>query len=229
MLFSCSSLKRVGSGNTVEPSEVNTLSAFCDNFKPYKTLYISGINAEIQIENEIYNSRVSLYYLPDSLFLLSAANSGFEIVRLGVTPDSTVYINRLDKLAYVIRNNPAVNAAPVLFADLEYLVNKQLLCTMQEIKRLNDSTLLVDHSEQDISKKIYFSLPGPQVSKFEFFQKKTGEYVVGEFNAEQKLIIYSNYIVDNLTMQAEGGVPEYDKILEVNLSVNKRKYNIIYL
>ena len=67
------------------------------------------------------------------------------------------------------------------------------------------------------------------VNKFEFFQKKTGEYVVGEMNDEKKIIIYSNYIVDDLTLQAEGGAVEYDRILNVNLSVNSRKYTIVYL
>jgi hypothetical protein len=219
----------MGSRTTAAPAELGGLSDYCSNLQPYKTLYISDIDAQIQIDDDTYNARVSLYYLPDSLFLLTAVNSGFEIVRLGVTPDSTVYINRLDKLMYIIRNGSEGFAPPVLFRDLEHMINKQMICEDSGVESVDVHTLLVDRSEQDIAKKIYFNLPGLLVSKFEFFHKKTGEYVVGEMDAEQKIVIYSNYIVDNLTLQAEGGKPEYDKILDVNLSVNKRKYNIIYL
>lgn len=229
MFFSCTPLKRLGGGDNISPGKQGTLSDFCASDNSYKTLYISGIDAKIIIDNKEYDSRVSLYYLPDSLFLLSAVNSGFEIVRLGVAPDSTVYINRLDKLAYIIRKQETGYAPPVQFTDLERLVNRQLLCEEAGVERLNDSVLLVDHSEQDISKKIFFRLPGPQVWKFEFFQKKTGEYVVGEVDAAQKIVIYSNYIMDNLTMQAEGGKVEYNTILDVNLDVNRRKYTIVYL
>jgi hypothetical protein len=229
LVFSCTPLKRLGGGNNVSPAKQGTLSDFCASDNAFKTLYISGIDAKIIIDNQEYDSRVSLYYLPDSLFLLTAVNSGFEIVRLGVAPDSTVYINRLDKLAYIIRNTDTGYAPPVLFGDLERLVNRQLLCEEPVVESVNDSVLLVDHSEQDISKKIFYSLPGPQVWKFEFFQKKTGEYVVGELDAEQKIIIYSNYIMDNLTLQAEGGDVEYNKVLDVNLAVNRRKYTIVYL
>jgi len=229
MVISCTPLRRLGGENQVPDAKQSSLSDFCASLNTYKSLYINGIDAKIIIDKQEYDSRVSLYYLPDSLFLLSAVNSGFEIVRLGVAPDSTVYINRLDKLAYIIRNTDSGYAPPVLFQDLERLVNRQLLCEEAGPERVNDSVLLVDHSEQDISKKIFFRLPGPQVWKFEFFQKKTGEYVVGELDAEQKIIIYSNYIVDNLTLQAEGGELEYNKVLNVNLAVNSRKYTIVYL
>ncbi|MDF1572204.1 MAG: hypothetical protein P1P82_11365 [Bacteroidales bacterium] len=229
MVFSCTPLKRLGGGNNVSPAKQGTLSDFCATDKSFKTLYISGIDAKIIIDNKEYDSRVSLYYLPDSLFLLSAVNSGFEIVRLGVAPDSTVYINRLDKLAYIIRSKDTGYAPPVLFRDLERLLNRQLLCEGSVVESVSDSLLLLDHSEQDISKKIFYRLPGPKVWKFEFFQKKTGEYVVGELDAEQKIIIYSNYIMDNITLKAEGGDVEYNKVLDVNLAVNRRKYTIVYL
>lgn len=229
LIFSCSPQKRLRGVKGYSPAETGSLAAFCDSSKSFKSLYISGIDATITLNEETYSSRVSLYYLPDSVFMLSAVNAGFEIVRVGVAPDSTVYINRLDKLAFVIRNDGMGAAPPVLFEDLESLVNKKLLCGEQASARLNDSTLLVDRSVQDIGKKIYFRMPGIQVDKFEFFQKKTGEYVVGEMKDKQKIIIYSNYIVDDLTLQAEGGKVEYDREVNVNLSVNSRKYDIIHL
>jgi hypothetical protein len=229
LIGACSPQKRMQGERQFDPGATGTLAAFCDSAYTFKTLYIKGIEANIAIDDEEYNSRVSLYYLPDSLVLLSAVNAGFEIVRIGVFPDSTVYINRLDKVAVVIRAYGTGNAPPVLFGDLERLVNNRLLCESRESLRINDSTLLVDRSEQDISKKIYYRIRGPQVWKFEFFQKKTGEYVVGEMKEGRKIVIYSNYIVDDLTLQAEGGDVEYDRIIDVNLSVNKRKYNIVHL
>lgn len=229
LIFSCSPQKRLRGAGEYAPGEAGSLAAFCDSSKSFKTLYISGIDAKIYINNEEYSSRVSVYYLPDSIFLLSAVNAGFEIVRVGISPDSTVYINRLEKLAFIIQNKGTGYAPPVLFGDLERLVNKRILCNSREAKRISDSTLLVDRSVQDITKKMYFSMPGLQTSKFEFFQKKSGEYVVGEMKDKKKIIIYSNYIVDDLKLEAEGGDIEYDRILNVNLSVNKRKYDIIHL
>lgn len=229
MLLSCSPQRRLSNTPVYGTGPAGSLAAFCDSIKDYKTLYISGIDAKIFINEEQYSSKVSIYYLPDSLFMLSAVNAGFEIVRVGVSPDSTVYINRLDKLAYVIPTNGAGYAPPLLFEDLERMVNKKLLCDQHEAARINDTTLLVDRSVQDIAKKIFYSMPGVKTSKFEFFQKKTGEYVVGELKDPGKIIIYSNYIVDDLKIEAVGGAIEYDRILNVNLSVNTRKYDIIHL
>ena len=229
LIFSCSPQRRLSSNQGIAPGSAGSLHAFCDSVKPIKSLYIKGIDAKILLDDKEYKAKVSIYYLPDSLFLVSAVNAGFEIVRMGVSHDSTVYINRLDKLVYVIRNNDAGAAPPVLFEDLERLLNRTLLCDSGEIEKRNDNTLVVDRSTQDIAKKIFYGLPGPQVNKFEFFQKKTGEYVVGEMNEGRKIIIYSNYIVDDLTLHAEGGEVEYGRILNVNLSVNNRKYTIVYL
>ena len=229
LIFSCSPQRRLSGDRGIAAGSAGSLQAFCDSVKPFKSLYIKGIDAKIFLDDEEYKTKVSVYYLPDSVFLVSAVNAGFEIVRMGVSHDSTVYINRLDKLVYVIRNNDIGAAPPVLFEDLEQLLNRALLCDSKEVERLGDSTLVVDRSIQDIAKRIFYKLPGPQVNKFEFFQKKTGEYVVGEMNDEKKIIIYSNYIVDDLTLQAEGGAVEYDRILNVNLSVNSRKYTIVYL
>lgn len=228
LIFSCSPLKRTQGERQFTGSTTETFTELCDSLKPFNTLYISNIEAEILIDDEEFNSRISLFYLPDSLFLLSAVNAGFEIVRVGIFPDSTVYINRLEKLAVVIKNKGTGYAPPVLFGDLERLVNRSLLCEDRESIRISDSTLIVDRSEPNISKKIYFSIPGTVVRKFEFFQKRTGEYVMGEMNDAGKFVIYSNYIVDDLTLYAEGGRMEYDRILDVNFSVSK-KYNIVYL
>ncbi len=230
LIFSCSPQRRLGSDRGIAPVSAGSLHAFCDSAKPIKSLYIKGIDAKIFLDNEEYNAKLSIYYLPDSLFLVSAVNAGFEIVRMGVSHDSTVYINRLDKLVYVIRNNHDTGASPpVLFEDVERLLNRTLLCDSGEVEKRNEKTLLVDRSTQDIAKKIFYGLPGPQIDKFEFFQKKTGEYVVGEMNEGRKIIIYSNYIVDDLTLQAEGGEVEYGRILNVNLTVNSKKYTIVYL
>ena len=229
ILLSCSPQRRLRNTPGYEAGSAGSLAGFCDSINTFKSLYISDIDAKIFINEEQYSSKVSVYYLPDSVFMLSAVNAGFEIVRIGVSPDSTVYINRLDKLAYVIMNDGIGYAPPLLFGDLEQLVNKKLLCDQPGAARINDSTLLVDRSVQDIAKKIFYTMPGVQTSKFEFFQKKTGEYVVGEMNNPEKIIIYSNYIIDDLKIEAEGGAIEYDRMLNVNLSVNTRKYDIIHL
>ncbi|MEX0988433.1 MAG: hypothetical protein WD052_13225 [Bacteroidales bacterium] len=204
------------------------IKEYCTDLKPYKSLYISKISSNIQVEGESYNARVTLYYLPDTIFFISVVHAGFEIVRVGITEDSTVYINRLEKIAFIYKNSDAGFAAPLIFKDLEFLVNKSKICDYEKVAIVGDSIFRIDRSVRNISREISFGSKDFVLKEFEFFQKKTGEYVVGEFTDKSKFVIYSNYIVDDLKIEAAGGNLEYDRKLDVNLFVNPDKYDIIY-
>lgn len=227
MLFlSCAPQKRI----SVAQSEGNaSLASLCDSLTEYKTLYISKIAAELEFEGEKYSARLSLYYIPDSVFFITAVNSGFEIVRLGISRDSIVYINRLDKLVYIYRNSLMGYPPPILFEDMENLINRQKICTSGRLVKGEENNLLLDNSSQNISKKIYYSGADLGLINFEFFQKKTGEYIVGEKKTGGNFVFYSNYLIDNITLDAEGGELEFDRELTVDLSVNLTKYEIIHL
>jgi hypothetical protein len=170
-----------------------------------------------------------MYYVPDSILFVSAVNSGFEIVRIAMMPDSTVYINRIDKLVMVLREENSGNKPPINFFDLEYMMNKIKLCGgKQDIKPV-DNYYVIDRSLKDIGKKIYFSSTDMKVQKFEFFNKKSGEYIVGECLPTGGFTIYSNYLVEDLTIKANGGILKYNENHDINMGFNKRKYEIVNL
>jgi len=226
MVFSCSPQKRISVSLGGEAASPTSL---CDSFTIYKSLYINKINANMEFEGETYNARLSLYYIPDSVFFITAVNSGFEIVRLGISRDSFVYINRLDKLVYIYRDSEMGYPPPILFQDMENLINRQKICDSGKLSMIEENKLIVDNSSQDISKKIYYSSPDLGVVNFEFFQKKTGEYIVGEKKQEGSFVFYSNYLIDDVTLEASGGEIEFDRDVSVDLYVNPDKYEIIHL
>jgi hypothetical protein len=225
VIFSCTPQRRLQSERRGEILDFNT---YCDSLKSFKSLYINKIDAKISFDKEDYDARVSVYYVPDSIFFVSAVNSGFEIVRIAITNDSIVYINRLDKLVYIFKTSEFGAPPPLDFDDLELLVNKNKLCNAK-VKRVGEKNeLIIDLSKQDIGKEIRYSKVDFSLQKFEFFQKKTSEYVVGERSGENDFVIYSNYLMGDLIFQTTGGVIQYDKDLNIDLSVNRNKYDIVY-
>lgn len=224
---SCSSSRKLGSEKSVSSVESGITS--CDSLYEYKTLYIRKISANIGLGEESYSAKLTLYYKPDSELLISAVNAGFEIIRIGVKMDSTVIINRLDKMVYVLKNSGSGYAPPVNLGDIELLLNRPVICEMMPDLSINDGVAEMDMSERDIAKRVKYSTRLAIPVEFEFFHKKTGEYIVGEMTGEQIFMIYSNYILKDLELEVEGGELEYDRELEVDLTVNRNKYDIIYL
>lgn len=223
--FSCAS-KRI----TTEKStgDGGYLENLCDSLSIFKSLYISRVDAIITIEEENYDAKISLYYVPDSLLFLSATSAGFEIVRIGIVPDSTVYINRIDKMVYIYRQSDMQVESPLGFHDIELLLNRSKQCEFNGKKRTDSLNILIDNSVQDIKKQVIISGASYKVSKFEFFQKKTSEYIVGERTSGLDFTIYSNFLVDNVLLRTSGGIVEYDKKIGIDLGFNRNKYDTIY-
>lgn len=228
LLASCSQTGRLGRRNSSFLSKPIEKTINCDSLKKVDSQYISKVSTNFFFGENQYNARVSLYYIPDSVFYISAVNSGFEIVRIGVLQDSIVYINRVDKVVYIKKMNDLTPPAPIIFEDLEYLLNRKLVCDEGGKILMGDSTVLIDRSVKDIAREIYYTADGFRIRKFEFFQKKTGEYIVGEHTRDSTFVIYSNYIVKNLKIEAWGGEVEYNRDINVDLGVNKKKYDIYY-
>ena len=224
-IISCGPQRRIHSDGLKGKEDAET---YCDSLKIYKSLYINKISANILLGEESYDARLSMFYVPDSLFFVSAVNSGFEIVRIAVTKDSIIYINRLEKVVFIYKVNKLAPPPPMNFEDLEILVNKSKLCNLDEKEFTSNTELKIDRSEQNIAKEIIFSKFGLSLQKFEFFQKKTAEYVVGERRGKKEFVIYSNYLIDDLIIKTSGGVLEYDKEMNIDLSVNRKKYDIVY-
>jgi hypothetical protein len=224
-ISSCSAHRKIQGAKSGKKADIEV---YCDTLKSYKSLYINKISAEITIGEEIYEAKVSVFYVPDSIFFVSAVNTGFEIVRIGIMRDSTVYINRLDKMVFIYKNVELGAPSPVNFADFELLFNRMKFCSIPSMGLSRDGNYVVDKSTQNITKKAYFSDLDFSLRKFEFFQKKTSEYVLGERRGHDEFIIYCNYIIDDLMLKTSGGVMEYDKEMNINLGVNKNKYETIY-
>jgi len=225
IVISCTPQRRIAK----ESGSRNSIPTSCDSLKEYKSLYISKINADIQLDKQNYSAKVSFYYLPDSIMYASAINSGFEILRIGVTKDSIVYINRLDKLVFIFRNSKLEYPPPINFSDLEVMINRLKLCTQSRKKNTDKKNINIDLSERDIDKRIIVERADLMINKFEFFQKKTSEYIVGERSDSNDFIIYSNFIVDDLMLKVSGGDIEYNKRLKIDLDFNRTKYDIVYL
>jgi hypothetical protein len=189
---------------------------------------MSRISADFIIGENSYNSKLALYYVPDSLIFISAVNAGFEIVRIGITRDSAVFINRIDKLVYIYKSGENENPPPIEFRDLEYLVNKHVVCAFKGVEFKTDGEVVVDRSLRDVRKVINYSDSDLSLRRFEFFQKKTGEYIMGERAINQRLIIFSNYLVGDLQIEAYGGQFELNRMINADMSFNKKKYNTIY-
>ncbi len=229
VLFACSPQSRLKKSKYGLEYEAAVDISFCDSIKVFKTLYINKIDAKITINQEEFDAKVSIYYVPDSIFFLSAVNSGFEAVRIGILKDSTVYINRIDKIVYIIENTLPGFSPPVLFEDLEWLIDKVKICEVENKNLVLGKEILIDRSVKDIDRVIYFRLEDLALNKFEFLHKKTGEYVVGERMGEGKFVIYSNYIVEDIKIEAIGGSIEYDRQLDIDLTVNMKKYELLHL
>jgi len=205
----------------------NDVVSLCEKIEPFQSIYIDKIKASIDLDGENYDAKISLFYIPDSIIFLSAVNTGFEIVRAAITPDSSIIINRIDKLVYIYKDDPLGYKPPVEFEELEYLLNKMKVCEGFNKYTADFDKGRIDFSVQDIKKSISFDANSLEISKFEFFHKKTGEYIVGEFVNSDTLSILSNYMMENVEIVAIGGTVTHDKVLNINLSFNKNKYTIL--
>ncbi len=227
IVSSCSATRKI---TEKQDSGSVTLDKFCDSVQlQYKSLYINNIEANLFVEDEEYNAKISVYYQPDSIFFVSGINSGFEIVRIGMTKDSIVYINRLDKIMVILNTEDNDLEDLITFEDVAGLLDKKLLCTQRESLRKEKSTYVLDYSSGVIRRKLTFDAENLHMRSFEFFQKKTSEYIVGELNEIDSMTIYSNFLVDEMVLKTHGGDLTFNKKMNINLEVNRRKYEVIHL
>ncbi|MFC2129232.1 DUF4292 domain-containing protein [Bacteroidota bacterium] len=226
LLSACFSARK---GTTTEREESGSIGidSLCESLEPFSSLYINKVKASISLEGEVYDAKVNLFYIPDSVIFLTAANTGFEIVRAALTPDSLVFINRIDKVVYIHKESELGYKAPAEFKDLEHLINKTLVCNSLEKSSKNNEEILFDFSAPNIDKKITRCSNSLKMSKFEFFHKKTGEYIVGEAKSNDTITVYSNYLFEDVEIVAVGGELNWNEEVKVDISFNKNKYLLI--
>lgn len=188
--------------------------------KKAETLFITG--------DERYEALVSIYAMRDSLIYVSAVNSGFEILRATVDNDTIRVIDRINKIVYISPVKKRFgHQNPMNFKDIQNLVSRYYLCDNAEVaKVLNFFHLGFDFSETEINKSILLDCETLQMDKFEFVNTETGKYFMGERN-EGEFSIYSNFMINNLEVVAKSGQVVYNQLIEVKMSVNRRKYTFI--
>jgi len=227
LVSSCFSARRTVVDRPVSDNNNLNQDSVCMNTKTYQSLFISKVKARVSLDGENYDAKVSLYYIPDSVIFLTAANTGFEIIRAAITADSTVFINRIDKVVYIYKESELGYKAPIEFRDLEFLLNQKQVCEVKEALLESEDGLELDFSGGYINKKLTYKPNSLKINTFEFFHTKTNEYVVGEIGKADTLAIFSNYIFNDVEIKASGGELEYNRKLAVDLSFNKNKYTIL--
>ena len=226
VVSSCFTTRRTVDVPVLDQKKMN-LDTICLNSSPYQSLFINKVKASVNLGGEMYDAKVSLYYIPDSVIFLTAANTGFEIIRAAFTADSTVFINRIDKVVYIHKENELGYKAPVNFKDLEYLFNLGLVCEKKDALSETKECIQLDFSGDYINKKLSYDYNSLKIKKFEFFHTKSGEYIVGEVSNSDTLSVFSNYIFEDVEIKASGGELEYNREISVDISFNKNKYTIL--
>ena len=214
-----------------EPEGLAGLEDVCSRQDTIESLMISKAEAVIIYEDETYEVTATMYVEKDSIIYLSAVNSGFEIIRASVEPDSIKVIDRMNRVVY---RTPMYKKYgyqhPFNYRDLQNIISKYFLC--REIRHARDDfekciTFDMD-GDYSYKKRIMINRKDFTLKTFEFFHSRTDEYLMGE-NTEKGLKIYSNFMIGNIEVIANGGSTVYNQKLVVKMDVNPNRYSFIEL
>jgi len=197
----------------------------CEEGDTIESLLISKAEAILTLDNERYEVSITLYSKRDSIIYLSAVHGGFEILRATVKHDSIKVINRLNKIVYRSSLKRKFGYQyPLDFVDLQNLITNYYLC--DELDRAHDDMqkrLVFDMDELHIKKRISLNREGGALDLFEFYHRKTGQYLLGE-RLEDSFKIYSNLMITEFEIIARGGLYTFNRDIKVKMEVNPRKY-----
>ena len=194
------------------------------------SILINKAEAILTFDNERYEVSITLYSKRDSIIYLSAVNSGFEILRASVKHDSIKVINRLEKIVYRATLKRRFGYQyPVSFDDLQNLITNYYLCDdLAFAKDDQRNSIVFEFDESDIKKRITLNRVGLDLNIFEFYHKKTNQYLMGE-RREKSFKIYSNFMITEFEIVASGGNRTFNRDIVVKMKVNPRKYSFIEL
>ena len=202
----------------------------CLTMDTIQALLIKKADAILMYDNERYEVTVTLYSKRDSIIYLSAVSSGYEIIRASVDTDSIKVIDRLNKIVYrTALKRKFGYQFPVEFSDLQKLLVSSYLC--DDLEGATDDLVDEVKFEMDkdyIRKRIHIDRNSLKMKMFEFYHQKTDQYLMGERN-ENKLKVYSNFMISKFEMEATGGTMVYNQEIQVKMEVNPRKYTFTEL
>lgn len=206
------------------------LEQLCLSLDTIQSILISKAEAIILSDNERYEVTVTLFSRKDSIIYLSAVNSGFEILRASVDPDSIKVIDRLNKTIYRTPLNRRFGFQnPVNFRDLQNIISRYYLCDDLLLAREDSiKNLSFEFKDKNIKKSIHLERTAMRMTEFEFVHLQTGEYLLGR-RKEDGFWINSNFMINNFDIVAGKGSVTYNQEIAVNMIVNPRKYSFIEL
>ena len=125
----CRIARELAKPDPPRPVGMEGLTMICPATDTLQSILVSKSEALLTFDNERYEVTLTLYARMDSIIYLSAVNSGFEILRASVDPDTIRVIDRLNKIVY---RTPLYKRFgyqhPVDFKDLQNLVSSYFLC-----------------------------------------------------------------------------------------------------
>ena len=212
------------------PAGMEGLSMICPASDTIESILVSKSEAMLTFDNERYEVTLTLYSKKDSIIYLSAVNSGFEILRASVEPDTIRVIDRLNKIVY---RTPLYKRFgyqhPVDFNDLQNLLSSYFLCDDLEMgQNSQDGGIGFEFDRPNIKKRIKLDGSSLKFRTFEFYHHKTNEYVMGE-RTDEGVKIFSNFMISDFEIVASGGSLSYNRDVKVKMTVNPSRYDYIDL
>ena len=230
LLTQCRITREIAQPEAPVLSGVEGLTEVCRASDTIRSILISKAETVIEAGDERYEATVTLYAIKDSIIYFSAVNSGFEILRALVKPDTIAVIDRLNKVVY---RSPVKKRFgyqhPVNFTDMEHLVSGYFLCDeLERARELNFYHIVFNFDEGHIEKRISFNRETLKMEQFDFMHTSTNKYLRGE-KTETGFRIDSNFIISEFGINAKGGTVTYNKELPVKMDVNSKRYSIVNL
>jgi hypothetical protein len=230
LLTECGVMKDAAGDKEPEAAGMEGLMQQCMGSDTVHSILIKKAEAILTYDEERYEVNITLFSKKDSIIYLSAVNSGFEILRAAVEKDTITVIDRMNKIVYSTPLKRRFGYQyPVSFKDLENLIDRAYLCDTLSLGR-DDliNSIVFDLDTEHIKKRIVLNRVGHAMRVFEFYHRKTDQYMMGE-RLEDAFKIYSNFMITDIEIIASGGERSFNKDVKIKMEVNPRKYTFTEL
>jgi hypothetical protein len=204
----------------------------CDGADSVRSVLVKKISTVFHADGERYEAMVTVYALRDSVVYMAAASSGFEIMRAALFKDSTMVIDRINKVLYKTSiENPLGYRLPVGFDDILNVVSHHFLCDDLHLGRKEGfDTFEFLFDEPGMVKRIRFDRETLSLEQFEFTNRESGRFIKGQREAG-KFTVSSNFMIDHFIVEVLPGREEvyHNRDIAIRMQVSSRKYSTVYL
>ncbi|MFO7934017.1 MAG: DUF4292 domain-containing protein [Bacteroidales bacterium] len=230
MLQQCRITREIQKVISPEPGGLAGLEEACIRGDTLRSMMIREAEAWIVYEGEQYEVSTTLYVEKDSIIYLSAVKSGFEILRASIEPDSIKVIDRMNRVVYrTAMYRKFGYQHPFTYGDLQNLISRYFFC--REISHAKDdfeNSIAFEMDQETRKRRIIVDRDDFTLQTFEFYHRRTDEYLMGE-KTEAGLRIFSNFIIGEIEIIGRGGITVYNHHVDVKMEVNPRRYSFIDL